>query len=203
MQLCHPRVYEILEYMGFVLAAFPLKYGFIIVQDEIHEDDYESSKRIWGTCFLHCPEIWGCPYLGGIISTTNYQGHMACPLYRGSPYLGESVIGCSNVQCSLCRVARLSLVGGNGSLVHTVCACTSMDSSLKYHVYYSWHYCLFHYSTAICHAYTGVCHHENTWRWLLLSRQGSRASWDLATSDSVGLRKSSTLFEVLDKYFLA
>ena len=58
----------------------------------------------------------------------------------------------------------------------------------------------------------GVCHHENTRHRLLLSVKvlepvGSQdletQERDLAISDSAGLRKSSSLFEVLGHYFLA
>ena len=59
----------------------------------------------------------------------------------------------------------------------------------------------------------GVCHHEHTRHRLLLSWQGSRASWkpklreilerDPAIGDSAGLRKLSSLFEVLGDCFLA
>ena len=34
-----------LEYMGFVLAVFPLKYGFIIVQDDMYIKISISSRH--------------------------------------------------------------------------------------------------------------------------------------------------------------
>ena len=63
-----------LEYMGFVLAAFPLKYGFIIVQSSLYPnynvDQSTTSVYIYGIVLwlgkyrdiiiLPCGTIRGC-----------------------------------------------------------------------------------------------------------------------------------------------
>ena len=113
--------------------------------------------------------------------------------------------------------------GGGGPRTHCSRMCQNFPEILRFRFFhiYNYMYCTCKLSVTLSTlplfaTLAGVCHHEKTWCRLLLSWQGSRASWKpklqeirmrptCTISDLVALYKLSSLFKVLnvDDYFLA
>ena len=77
----------------------------------LHTEKQSCFQRLFlsfgGMFSVCCPEIGGCPYIEDKCIISN-QGYAVCPLYGGSLYLGECIMGGSTVS------VMISFIGGAG-----------------------------------------------------------------------------------------
>ena len=114
-----------LEYMGFVLAVFPLKYGFIIVQDSIlglHYLDIVHTESSWSNSItLHSTPSPPSP----LPPTPTPQSHHVVvhthkpsdtpQVFSASCFLTESKVTMHSIDDLICR---LQVKGNRGKLPH-------------------------------------------------------------------------------------